>query len=162
MQRFDHVVRQFIENAEKEIKSVTSEIKESTNQLNRTKDEVVQLEEKRGRLEKEVHKIDQSVGSRRGLLKELEGSLIRLQEEGAQYGATSEIKKTLAFELEEKCQKLKSKKKTQSEKIKKLEEDIDNLGDRKNEIFQVVIEQEQKAVGIKTYVKELETKIIFL
>ena len=76
-----------------------------------------------------------------------------MQEEAAEAGATSQLKKSIAQELEDKCQKLKMKKKSLSERIKKIEDDGQTLTERKHELYQTIIELEQKSVNMKTYEK---------
>jgi hypothetical protein len=57
--------------------------------INRTREDLVHLEDKKIRLDKDVEKVDHSIASRRGLLKDLEAGILRLQEESSEYSATS-------------------------------------------------------------------------
>lgn len=76
-----------------------------------------------------------------------------LKEQMAEYSGTVDLKKALVAELEEKGEKLKIKKKSASERLKRMEDDVESLTLKKEELFELVLNLEQKVVGLKTYEK---------
>lgn len=76
-----------------------------------------------------------------------------MKEQMAEYSGTVDLKKALVAELEEKGEKLKIKKKSASERLKRMEDDVESLTLKKEELFELVLNLEQKVVGLKTYEK---------
>lgn len=61
------------------------------------------------------------------MLNELESHFDKMSKEIHDYDAVADLKRTLVSELEEKCEKLKGKKKSLTDKLKKAEEDWESV-----------------------------------